>query len=103
LKTSAENRRAYARFVSYHYNDLVSRDKAARLPKHPSVCTSLHVNSAAGRGFFAPNKGINMFNKLGIGDTFPNVTLNLVDGGTLDLPGGLGDGYRVILFYRGHW
>ncbi len=52
---------------------------------------------------FAPNKGINMFNKLGIGDTFPNVTLNLVDGGTLDLPGGLGDGYRVILFYRGHW
>jgi len=53
--------------------------------------------------FFTANKGTDMSNKLGIGDTFPNVTLNLVDGGTLDLPGGLGDGYRVILFYRGHW
>ena len=30
-----------------------------------------------------------MANKLGIGDTFPNMTINLVGGGTLDLPDGL--------------
>lgn len=44
-----------------------------------------------------------MSDKLGIGSAFPSMTLNLVDGGTLDLPDGLGNGYRVILFYRGHW
>jgi len=44
-----------------------------------------------------------MANKLGIGDTFPKLTLNLVSGGTLDLPDGLDGKYRVILFYRGHW
>ena len=41
--------------------------------------------------------------KLGIGATFPNLTLNLVGGGTLDLPSGLDAKYRIILFYRGHW
>ena len=44
-----------------------------------------------------------MSQKLGIGDAFPNLTINLVEGGTLDLPGGLDSSYRVILFYRGHW
>jgi hypothetical protein len=41
--------------------------------------------------------------KLGIGFAFPVLTLNLVDGVTLDLPDGLDAPYRVILFYRGHW
>jgi peroxiredoxin len=41
--------------------------------------------------------------KLGIGDTFPKVTLNLVDGGTLELPDGVDAKYRIFLFYRGHW
>jgi len=41
--------------------------------------------------------------KLGIGDTFPTMTLNLVDGTTLDLPHGMTAKYRVVLFYRGHW
>jgi hypothetical protein len=41
--------------------------------------------------------------KLGIGDTFPKITLNLVDGSTLDLPVGMDSKYRIILFYRGHW
>jgi len=41
--------------------------------------------------------------KLGIGATFPTLTLDLVGGGTLELPGGLDAKYRVILFYRGHW
>jgi len=44
-----------------------------------------------------------MANKLAIGDTFPDLTIDLVGGGTLDLPDGLDAKYRVILFYRGHW
>ena len=44
-----------------------------------------------------------MAEKLGIGATFPKITLNLVDGGTLSLPDGLDAKYRIILFYRGHW
>ena len=44
-----------------------------------------------------------MSEKLGIGDSFPDVTLNLGGGGTLDLPGGLDTKYKVILLYRGHW
>jgi hypothetical protein len=46
---------------------------------------------------------VTMSEKLGIGDTFPKVTINLVDGGTLDLPDGLDAKYRILLFYRGHW
>jgi hypothetical protein len=41
--------------------------------------------------------------KLGSGSDFPALTLNLVGGGTLGLPGGLDTNYKVILFYRGHW
>jgi hypothetical protein len=44
-----------------------------------------------------------MAEKLGLGSTFPALTLNLVGGGTLDLPGGLDSKYKVILLYRGHW
>lgn len=41
--------------------------------------------------------------KLGIGDTFPNLTVDLVSGGSMTLPGGMNSKYGVILFYRGHW
>ncbi len=44
-----------------------------------------------------------MTKKLGIGDSFPNITLDLVGGGTIDLPTGMGSKYGVILFFRGHW
>ncbi len=44
-----------------------------------------------------------MTEKLGIGSTFPKLTLNLVDGGKIDIPNESADGYQVILFYRGHW
>jgi peroxiredoxin len=37
------------------------------------------------------------------GDSFPEMSLNLVGGGTIDLPGDLKSNYAVILFYRGHW
>ena len=44
-----------------------------------------------------------MAKKLGIGDTFARMTLNLVDGSTLELPDGMSSKYRIMLFYRGHW
>ena len=44
-----------------------------------------------------------MARKLGIGVTFPNLTLNLVDGNNLELPDGMSSKYRIMLFYRGHW
>lgn len=44
-----------------------------------------------------------MTDKLGIGDTFPHLTLSLVDGSTLELPDGVDAKYRIFLFYRGHW
>ena len=44
-----------------------------------------------------------MSEKLGIGATFPDLTIKLVGDGTLDLPGGLKTKYKAILFYRGHW
>ena len=44
-----------------------------------------------------------MAEKLNTGDMFPSMTVNLVDGGTLDLPGGIESKYKVLLFYRGHW
>ena len=44
-----------------------------------------------------------MSDKLDGGEAFPKLTLQLVDGGTLELPDGLDAKYKVILFYRGHW
>jgi peroxiredoxin len=44
-----------------------------------------------------------MLEKLNTGDTFPKLTLKLVDGSGAELPEGLGGRYNVILFYRGHW
>ena len=44
-----------------------------------------------------------MANKLGQGDLFPPLTLNLVGGGSINLPERLTAKYNVILFYRGHW
>lgn len=44
-----------------------------------------------------------MAEKLGIGDAFPGLQLDLVGGGSLGLPDGLEAKYKVVLFYRGHW
>ncbi len=40
---------------------------------------------------------------LGPGDAFPEMRLDLVGGGTIDLPSSHESNYSVILFYRGHW
>ena len=44
-----------------------------------------------------------MAEKLGTGEVFPKMTLDLVDGGKLELPDDLDARYGIILFYRGHW
>ena len=44
-----------------------------------------------------------MADKLNSGDSFPTLTLDLVDGAKLTLPDDLDARYKVILFYRGHW
>jgi peroxiredoxin len=44
-----------------------------------------------------------MAEKLGPGDSFPDMTLNLVGGGSINLPADLKTTYTVIFFYRGHW
>lgn len=41
--------------------------------------------------------------KLTTGDDFPNLTLNLTDGGTLELPREIDTNIVIVLFYRGHW
>ena len=44
-----------------------------------------------------------MTKKLDTGDSFPEMTFNLVGGATLHLPASLKSNYSIILFYRGHW
>ncbi len=41
--------------------------------------------------------------RLNNGDTFPSLSANLVEGGTLNLPGDLEGSWGVVLFYRGDW
>ena len=41
--------------------------------------------------------------KLTTGDDFPNLTLDLADGGTLELPEDIDTRFAIVLFYRGHW
>ena len=36
-------------------------------------------------------------------DSFPEMDLHLISGETLGIPRGLGDGYSVVLLYRGYW
>jgi hypothetical protein len=36
-------------------------------------------------------------------DMFPKLELQLVSGEKLKLPEGMGQGYGVVLIYRGHW
>ena len=44
-----------------------------------------------------------MAHKLDAEDSFPDITLNLVGGSALNLPGDLESNYSIALFYRGHW
>lgn len=44
-----------------------------------------------------------MADKLNTGDTFPRLSIDLVDGSRLALPDDIEARYKVIVFYRGHW
>ncbi len=44
-----------------------------------------------------------MAQQLITGDTFPDLTLNIAGGDTLNLPQDLDTPYTMVLFYRGHW
>jgi hypothetical protein len=44
-----------------------------------------------------------MAEKLNTGDQFPNMSVSLVGGGEMNLPGDLDGSYNIVLFYRGHW
>ena len=41
--------------------------------------------------------------KLDMGDTMPQLTFNLVGGGTATVPDPAITNYQLLLFYRGHW
>ena len=47
--------------------------------------------------------GVEMGKMLQQADRFPPITLKLVDGGTIKLPGEAPSRYTALLFYRGHW
>ena len=44
-----------------------------------------------------------MAEKLGPGDAFPSMTLQIVGGGSINLPDYMDGRYNILLFYRGHW
>ena len=41
--------------------------------------------------------------KLGLGDTFPELTLCAVGGGEVVLPRDIATPHAIVLFYRGYW
>lgn len=49
--------------------------------------------------------GINkiMADKLDAGDVFPSLAIDLVGGGTMNVPEDMDAKYKIIMFYRGHW
>lgn len=41
--------------------------------------------------------------RLRLGQQLPATTIKLSDGGEMNLPADMGDGWKVIVFYRGSW
>src|SRR5215470_13077045 len=60
-------------------------------------------SSASGHRMCRCNEGRLMSSQLHNGDLFPDLTIDVVGGGTLPLPRDLAGSYAVILFYRGSW
>jgi peroxiredoxin len=44
-----------------------------------------------------------MTDKLAAGQIFPDTSITLSDGSTMHLPTAMGDGWKVIIFFRGNW
>ncbi len=54
-------------------------------------------------GVSLSNRKHDMGEKLNSGDMFPEISIDLVGSGSLNLPGDLDSDYNLVLFYRGHW
>ena len=86
--------------------DPVQVDDVLEVPAHQHINPGYsgdgdgHIREKRLRSF---EEALTMADKLNTGDTFPRLSLNLADGGTLALPDDLEARYNVILFYRGHW
>jgi hypothetical protein len=57
----------------------------------------------AGRILKRQHRSIGMVERLSAGQTLPATTIALSDGSSMTLPDDMGDGYKVILFFRGSW
>jgi hypothetical protein len=79
----------------------LTRSGHCRRGKSPALSHTLGRRASFGNETVAG--AVAMSEKLRIGDVFPRLTLDLVDGGTLDLPDAVDAKYRIFLFYRGHW
>jgi len=44
-----------------------------------------------------------MANKLAAGQIFPDTSITLSDGNAMHLPSDMGNGWKVIIFFRGDW
>ena len=44
-----------------------------------------------------------MVERLAAGMSLPATRITLSDGRQMTLPDGMGDGYRMVLFFRGSW
>jgi peroxiredoxin len=44
-----------------------------------------------------------MANKLAAGQIFPDTSITLSDGNAMHLPSDMGNGWKVIIFFRGNW
>ena len=72
-------------------------------PAAPTPAASVGVASPKNIMYDAPLHTELMMSKLTTGDDFPNLTLNLTDGGTLELPRDIDTNIAIMLFYRGYW
>jgi hypothetical protein len=76
---------------------------AARSQSIPSRARRRYIGQNPKVRILIAHPGAAMAQKLDAGDPFPKLTLNLVGGGTLNVPDGMDAKYRIVLFYRGHW
>ncbi len=44
-----------------------------------------------------------MAQKLAAGQPFPKTHVSVSDGSAISLPDGMGDGWKMVLFFRGSW
>ena len=73
-----------------HYND-------------PSNFGGSVVGHAPDTAVFLSIKEFGMSQRLSGGSSLPATTINLAGGGQMTLPDDMGDGYKVIIFFRGYW